>query len=179
MSEEIKPKKKRASRKTPISPANPDEIVTVKELGISRKEYTLEKQKLVIKYIREGMSQRDACLLSKIPPSSFAEWLESNPAFKEEMSAAESDFKLVHVRNIVEYAIANKDWKASLALLGRKFPAEWGQGIQAAAAQTTNNIQINSNSISLEAVQGLIQQLQSPPTPIAIDVDVEEDKDDE
>jgi hypothetical protein len=171
-------KKKRPSTKTHLTPQNLEDPITVRDPNIPVRHYSLEKQKLVIKYIEEGMSQRDACLLAKVSPISFSEWLEDNPAFKVEIACAESSFKLVHVRNIVEHALANKDWKASLALLGRKFPSEWGQGQLAAAAQTTNNIQINNNAhaINQESIVGLLKQLTAMSTPI---ISKEEDEDDD
>lgn len=99
----------------------------------------VNEQQEILKYIREGMSNADACLLARINPDTLYSWINGrkgkdgkwkahpDPVFSDELKAAQADFKRLHVKNITRVAVREKQWTASAFLLERKFPDEFGQ----------------------------------------------------
>jgi transposase len=98
-----------------------------------------QKREDVLKYIREGMSDKDACLLAGISQETFYAWINGrkdktgkvivkvDSAFSESLKAARAEFKRLHIKNITRVAVKGGQWTASAFLLERKFPDEFGQ----------------------------------------------------
>lgn len=98
--------------------------------------------------IRNGLSNKDACIACRICEETFYSWkrdVEENnqekPNFTKKVKLlecikeAEADFKNFHIKNINE--LAQKDWKASAWMLERRFPQEYARIDRNAASSTT------------------------------------------
>ena len=89
--------------------------------------------KKICKLVSEGMTQKDAAILSGISETTFYEWI------KEEVGDAEADIRSFRSRveaSLIEYkqkivqivSVASvKDGKLALAILERRFSEDWGK----------------------------------------------------
>jgi len=98
-------------------------------------KYSRERVKEICKYISEGLSQKDAAILSGIGESTFYQWKsdsKDHPSplsdvqkqdFIESLKKAESKNKRRHIKNI-DFA-SKKSWQASAWWLERKYKDEF------------------------------------------------------
>lgn len=94
-------------------------------------------------YIENGMNNHDSAKLCLITEDTLYRWLreaeevdengkplkryERQRKLKDAMQKAQSAFKAYHVQNITK--AARKNWQASAWMLERRFPDEYGRGI--------------------------------------------------
>lgn len=102
----------------------------------------IDEKKDVLGYIREGLTDKDACDYAGISQETFYAWLygrkdkngkvktKPDPVFAESLKAARIAFKRLHIKNVTKVAIKDKQWTASAFLLERRFPDEFGQKIR-------------------------------------------------
>ena len=85
---------------------------------------TDEMRVKLLKLIRKGNTHDDAAKACRISPATLKLWAVSDRDFGEALGAAESEGKAAAIEKL--YDAGDKDWKAALALLERKYPGEWG-----------------------------------------------------
>jgi hypothetical protein len=90
---------------------------------------TPETVNLLLGALQKGNTRTTACGLAAIGHSTFAEWLNKFPEFREAVEHAEGLAKATAMRAITA-AITGGDWRAALAWYERRFPAEMGQHAQ-------------------------------------------------
>ena len=80
---------------------------------------------VVLNYLRDGMSLRDACALAGISKRAFHNWVKEESALCAQVKKARLEGKLKHLRNINAHAA--DDWKASAWYLERMYPKEFAK----------------------------------------------------
>ena len=78
---------------------------------------------VILAHVRTGSSRRHAAALAGVPFSTFYDWLEERK-FAADVTAAEAEFERLAVERI-DAAARRGSWRAQLALLERRLPAEW------------------------------------------------------
>lgn len=76
-------------------------------------------------YIKEGLYQKDAAMLSGISESTFYEWLSTKSEFSESISRASIEYKRSLLKSITRQTV--KDGKLALEMLGRRYPNQFGK----------------------------------------------------
>lgn len=110
-----------------------------------KSKLTPELQEKIIKYIKAGNYNKVACQAVGVWESTYYRWVERGEKalefqekgkkvqeseeiyckFCESIRQAEAE---AEVRNVTVIQVAAKeDWRAALAILGRKYPARWGE----------------------------------------------------
>jgi hypothetical protein len=77
----------------------------------------------ILAIIAEGGSRADAAAYVRVVASTIQNEGDRNPEFLEGLTRAEIDCKMKHI-GVLNNA---DDWRASLALLSRKYPDEWAE----------------------------------------------------
>ena len=88
-------------------------------------KYNPETVKQVISFIEDGLSQKDACRLTKIGESTFYDWLKQKPEFSESVELAITKYKMKLLSYVNSQSIS--DGKLALEVLARRWPIEFGR----------------------------------------------------
>lgn len=106
---------------------------------------------IILNYIRDGNTIKDACALAGISRHTFKLWRKENPNLTNLMKKAELEAKNWHIRNIKTHA--NVDWKASAWYLERKHKGEWGKEQPEVKVRQSVEVTNNTANISIEEVR--------------------------
>lgn len=87
-------------------------------------KFTDETRARVLKLIRVGNARDDVAKAVGISPQTLRCWAIADKDFAAALEAAEGEGKANAVQRL--YEAGEKDWKATLAYLERKYPGEWG-----------------------------------------------------
>jgi hypothetical protein len=106
---------------------------------------------IVLNYLKEGNSIKDACILAGVSRSVFFKWRKEDSGLSGLVKKAEIEAKNWHLRNIKAHAA--KDWKASAWYLERKHRKEWAK--EQPEIKVKQSVEVNSASavISIETVR--------------------------
>jgi hypothetical protein len=86
-----------------------------------RSKRTIERQRLVCEAIAAGLSRQGAAADAGIARSTLYEWLDGDPAFRQELDAAEARYERRVVRRM-EQAANRGSWAAEAWLAERRLP---------------------------------------------------------
>lgn len=98
--------------------------------------------------LTEGMSKKDAALVSGISESTLYRWFEEDESFKSQVEASILEYKRRLINNVT--TCAEKDGRLALEVLKRKFPNEWGDN-----AYTL----INTHALEREGVVAVLNKV--------------------
>ena len=81
-------------------------------------------QKLV-DALEMGNTHKVSCSLAGISTTKFYEWMKNDVEFADTITRAQATAEAWHVENIKNQA--SSDWRASVAMIERRNPEEWGK----------------------------------------------------
>lgn len=104
-------------------------------------KYSEELTQEICKYVSEGLSLKDSCLLAGIGETTRCEWQKKYPEFSKALTVAELKWKSERIKRIQIAGsrarttkdgafIVEGDWKADMALLKTRFKEEFSEKIQ-------------------------------------------------
>jgi len=110
-----RPAKRKGGRSTPLQSGN------------NRGKMSRERMDLVLAALRAGLSYMSAATAAGISISALNDWRACDDAFALECEQAIVNYeqRLVDIINFA--AEQDRDWKAALAMLERRFKKEWGK----------------------------------------------------
>jgi hypothetical protein len=79
----------------------------------------------IVKVIRIGGSDVDACARVDIPQGTFYRWMQDNQEFNEQVTRARANGKLQRIARIKKHG--KVDWRADAWYLERRYPHEFAQ----------------------------------------------------
>lgn len=86
---------------------------------------TPEVEQRLLTALRAGNTIAAACRYAGITTETYGQWQRRFPAFSDAVTRAEAESEVALVAYI--RAAATSDWRASLALLERRFPDTWAR----------------------------------------------------
>ncbi len=86
------------------------------------------KKKMLNDYLRQGMSKKDAAVMSGISEATLYRWLQEDESFESRVEASILEYKHTLVKNV--NISAEKDGRLALEVLKRRYPKEWGENTE-------------------------------------------------
>jgi transposase len=86
-----------------------------------------QKKNMIYDYLRQGMSKKDAAIMSGISEATFYRWLEDE-SFESRVEASILEYKHTLVKNV--NISTEKDGRLALEVLKRRYPKEWGENVE-------------------------------------------------
>lgn len=99
--------------------------MAIKKSDALKRKYkaTSKTIEIILNAISEGLTQRDASILAGISEDTLCLWKRKDSDFSEQIRQKEIEYKRRLLRIVNKGA--EKDWRASLKILERKYPNEY------------------------------------------------------
>ncbi len=90
-------------------------------MGMSRHKKRKQAQEILLRCLREGVSQSVALRIAGVPKATYYDWLKRYPKFREQVEQAESE-ALSAIERVLYITALQGDTKSAMWLLERRCP---------------------------------------------------------
>lgn len=136
-----------------------------------RTKLTTELINEICSYVENGNTNKDAAILSNVGESTFYLWLQKAEEdkkakkesiymeFLESLKKALVTFKAYHIQQVTKAAKDPRYWAASMTLLERKFPEEFGRRLDIKGKFDVTNFDVTLSPEDEEAYNERLKDL--------------------